>query len=120
MTLKIVQGLINQNSSYTEIRGTSTAKASAGSVRAYQASSVSAAQVNSLAQHRGAERSLSEAVVSSVRSSRSTSSEAAKIREFEEAKEVSRDVAEKIRDGESPDAAHGETRFVVDRESTPN
>ena len=101
MTVKIVQGLVGYRSGYQEIRVASSANSNqtAQSATTAQQATTAAAQV-------AVSRTLSDAVVSSVRSGRGSSAVSEKIREIQEAKEVSRDVADKIRDGDSGVEAH--------------
>lgn len=100
MTVKIVQGFVGSNTGYQEIKVGVSSK----TVQSSQALSSTALQ-QTIASAAG-NRTLSDAVVNTVRSGRATSGTSEKIREYREAREVSQEVAEKIRDGEPGFEAH--------------
>lgn len=97
MTVKIVQGYVGNRSGYQEIKVGSTSQ----TIQSTQTTAGASAS----AQLAGT-RTLSDAVISSVKAGRSSGGSSEKIREFQEAKEVSQDVADKIRDGEPGLEAH--------------
>jgi hypothetical protein len=109
MTVKIIQGLLGNSASFREIRtGVSATKQNQTTAQNQLA------QQSAVLSSQG--RSLSDAVVSSVRAGRSTGISSEKIREYREAKEVSGEVAEKIREGEDGSKSHqGLERSVGDR-----
>jgi hypothetical protein len=100
MTIKIVKGLIANNSPYSEIKVSNNKPVSVDSSKA---ASSSLQVPNALSQG----RALTEAVISSVSINKSALGSTEKIREIKEAKKVSDQVAEKIRDGDEPiEGAH--------------
>jgi hypothetical protein len=108
MSVKIVQGLLGNSAGYREIRtGVSAAKNNPTTTQNQLA------QQSAILSSQG--RSLSDAVVSSAKG-RASSVSAEKIREYREAREVSGEVAEKIREGEDGSQSHqGLDRAVGDR-----
>ena len=100
MSVKVMKGFISSGSGYREVK----AGASQNAQSAPQTNSISttaAATSQAIALHG---RTLSDAVVTSVKGKVTGTSE--KIREFREAKEVSNEVAEKIRDTDQGVDAH--------------
>ena len=111
MSVKIVQGLLGNSTGYRKIRtGVSAAKNNQVTTKTQRA------QQSSVLSSQG--RSLSDAVVSSIRVGRATPVTTEKIREYQEAKEVSGEVAEKIREDDDGSQSHqGLDRVIGARSS---